>query len=624
MKGEKEETKGKNCKGSMCWKSEGTSMLELSSMKTRLVLAISGVSLATTVLIGVFFIYENVQDNRESIASYRQDLERNVETQLKEETQVAMSILDEYNKKAQSGEMTVDQAKKEAANRVRDLRYDNGKGYFWIDTKEGVNVVLLGRDVEGKSRIDLVDPNGVHFIQEMIKNGLQEGGGYTDLEFAKPGETEPLPKRNYTVLFKPFDWVIGTGVWIDDIDTAVAERTEIYNAKLRTQVLTSLGVMVVLQLIFIAFARYIGSNIAGPILKVTERMQVIGTGDFTLSQQDAAELDTLAARPDEIGTMAHAMKDMNEKVRELMRDVAQTAEYLAAASEELTSTADQAAEVSQAIADSVVNVAGACSEQFTDVETANDHTQKLTENMESFRKTLHMTSEKVDETSSVAEQGGKDVQTAVTSMQSIESNVGNIAKLIESLGENSKEIGTIVATISEIADQTNLLALNAAIEAARAGEHGRGFSVVADEVRKLAEQSQEAAGEIANRIGKIQKSTDEAVTAMHSGLDEVMAGTKTVQSTGTSFQGIVGMVGEVATSSANMQNAVVSLTNSIHEIDNAIAQINEKSRSVADEAQTVSASTEEETASMHEIADASRKLAEQAQDLQNAIAVFKI
>lgn len=624
MKGEKEETKGKNCKGSMCWKSEGTSMLELSSMKTRLVLAISGVSLATTVLIGVFFIYENVQDNRESIASYRQDLERNVETQLKEETQVAMSILDEYNKKAQSGEMTVDQAKKEAANRVRDLRYDNGKGYFWIDTKEGVNVVLLGRDVEGKSRIDLVDPNGVHFIQEMIKNGLQEGGGYTDLEFAKPGETEPLPKRNYTVLFKPFDWVIGTGVWIDDIDTAVAERTEIYNAKLRTQVLTSLGVMVVLQLIFIAFARYIGSNIAGPILKVTERMQVIGTGDFTLSQQDAAELDTLAARPDEIGTMAHAMKDMNEKVRELMRDVAQTAEYLAAASEELTSTADQAAEVSQSIADSVVNVAGSCSEQFTDVETANEHTQKLTDNMKEFRRTLRTTSEKVGETSNVAEQGGKDVESAVTSMQSIESNVGNIAKLIEGLGENSKEIGTIVATISEIAEQTNLLALNAAIEAARAGEHGRGFSVVADEVRKLAEQSQEAAGEIASRIGKIQKSTEDAVTAMHSGLSEVMEGTKTVQSTGTSFEGIVGMVGEVATSADDMRSSVKVLTASIDEISNAIAQINEKSRAVADEAQTVSASTEEETASMHEIADASRKLAEQAQDLQNAIAVFKI
>ena len=141
---------------------------------------------------------------------------------------------------------------------------------------------------------------------------------------------------------------------------------------------------------------------------------------------------------------------MNEKVRKLMQNVAQTAEYLAAASEELTSTADQAAEVSQSIADSVVNVAGSCSEQFTDVETANDHTQHLNTSMEQFRKTLADAGTKVQQTSEVAAQGGQDVQTAVTSMQSIESNVGNIAKLIEELGENSKEIGTIVATISEI------------------------------------------------------------------------------------------------------------------------------------------------------------------------------
>ena len=103
-------------------------MFDFSSMKTRLVMVIGGVSLASTILIGGFFIFENVRENQESIASYRQDLESNVETQLKEETQVAVSGLGEYNKKAQSGEMTVDQAKKEAADRVRALRYDDGKG----------------------------------------------------------------------------------------------------------------------------------------------------------------------------------------------------------------------------------------------------------------------------------------------------------------------------------------------------------------------------------------------------------------------------------------------------------------------------------------------------------------
>lgn len=599
-------------------------MPDLSSMKARLTMTISGVSIATTVLIGGFFLYDNYQESKTELVNYRQDLEQNVEKELKGETNVAYSIIDEYYKKQQAGELTEEQAKKEAADRIRDLRYDDGKGYFWIDTVSGDNVVLLGRDTEGKNRINAKDPNGFPYIQEINKNAQQEGGGYTRFAFPKPGETESLPKLSYSMCFQPYQWVLGTGIWIDEIDTTVAAREQKINDEFHASIMKCLGVMIVLQLIFIAFALYIGKTLADPIQKVTAHMENIGTGNFTLTDQEEAEMDALSARPDEIGKMAMAMRDMTEKVRKLMRNVVETAEYLAAASEELTSTADQAAEVSQSIAESVVNVAGSCSEQFTDVETATGETEKLTAHMENFRQVLHQTSDKVDETSDVATRGGQDVKTAVTSMQTIEKSVNNIAQLIEGLGQNSQEIGAIVGTISEIAEQTNLLALNAAIEAARAGENGRGFSVVADEVRKLAEQSQEAAGEIANRIGKIQQSTDDAVNAMHAGLNEVMAGTQTVESTGHSFEGIIGMVGEVSTSASSMHEAVKVLTASIDEINRAITEINEKSRSIADEAQTVSASTEEETASMQEIANASRKLAEQAQDLQNAIAVFKI
>lgn len=599
-------------------------MVQLSSMKTRLIAAISGVALASTILIGGIFIYKEVQSNRAQLASYRQDLSQNIDNSLKGETQVAYSILDEYYKKQQAGDLTEAQAKKEAADRIRDLRYDNGKGYFWIDTVSGDNVVLLGRDTEGKNRINAQDPNGVYFIKEINKHAQEEGGGYTDFAFPKPGEQTALPKRGYSMLFKPYQWVIGTGVWIDEIDTLVNARTDELNAQLRSSILTAVAVILVMLLIFIAFALYLGNSIARPIQKVTERMKIMGKGDFCLEGEAAIDVNELASRPDELGTMAHAMQDMNSQVRKLMQNVSQTAEYLAAASEELTSTADQAAEVSQSIANSVVDVAGSCSEQFTDVEMANKHTQELNENMTKFHEHLESTDKNVKETSRVAEEGGKDVDTAVKGMQSIESNVGHIADLIEELGNNSKEIGTIIATISEIADQTNLLALNAAIEAARAGEHGRGFAVVADEVRKLAEQSQQAAGEISGRISKIQSSTDEAVSAMHSGLQEVIEGTKTVQSAGTSFQGIVGMVEKVASNSSSMQEAVAKLNGSIQEINSAITQIDEKSRAVSEDAQSVSAATEEETASMHEIASASRKLAEQAQELQNAIAVFKI
>lgn len=600
-------------------------MLKISSMKTRLMLAIGGVSLVSTLCVGAYFIVSTVRDNHAQLAAYRTDLEESVGNQLKGETEVAYGILEEYYKKQQAGELTENQAKKEAADRVRDLRYDGGNGYFWIDTVDGNNVVLLGRkDVEGKNRFNAKDSNGYPFIQEINKAAQQEGGGFTRWTFPKPGETEPLPKYGYSIEFKPYQWVLGTGVWIDEIDAMVAQKEAALSASLRTSILEALGVMVLLQIILALFARYIGANIARPIMRMTERLGIMGTGDFRLEGEAAAEMEELASRPDELGTMAQAMQELNEKVRALMRNVAQTAEYLAASSEELTSSAEQAADVSQSIAESIVKVAGACSEQFDDVQTANEHTKKLTQHMQDFEGHLEETGQQVQKTSDVATEGRQGVATAVTGMQSIQTNVSHIAELIEGLGENSKQIGEIVDTIAGIAEQTNLLALNAAIEAARAGEHGRGFAVVADEVRKLAEQSQEAASEISERIGRIQSSTQEAVDAMHQGLSEVMDGTKTVQGAGTSFDGIASMVGKVAAASQAMQSSVERLKQSIGHIDAAVEEINTKSRSVADEAQTVSAATEEETASMHEIADASRKLAEQAQNLQNAIAVFKI
>ena len=594
-------------------------------MKTRLMLAICGVSIVSTLCIGAYFIVSTVRDNHAQLATYRADLEENVGNQLKGETEVAYGILDEYYKKQQAGELTEEQAKKEAADRVRDLRYDGGNGYFWIDTVDGNNVVLLGRkDVEGTNRFNAKDPNGYPYIQEINKSAQQEGGGFTRWMFPKPGETEPLPKYGYSIEFKPYHWVIGTGVWIDEIDAIIAQKEAKLAADLRTSILELLGVIVLLQILMALFSRYVGANIARPIVRTTERLVIMGTGDFRLEGEAAAEMQELASRPDELGTMAQAMQEMNEKVRALMRNVAQTAEYLAASSEELTSSAEQAADVSQSIAESIVKVAGACSEQFDGVQTAHEHTKKLTQHMQDFEGHLEETGQQVQKTSDVATEGRQGVATAVTGMQSIQTNVSHIAEIIEGLGENSKQIGEIVDTIAGIAEQTNLLALNAAIEAARAGEHGRGFAVVADEVRKLAEQSQEAASEISERIGRIQSSTQEAVDAMHQGLSEVMDGTKTVQGAGTSFEGIASMVGKVAEASRAMQSSVERLTQSIGRIDAAVEEINTKSRSVADEAQTVSAATEEETASMHEIADASRKLAEQAQNLQNSIAVFKI
>lgn len=220
--------------------------------------------------------------------------------------------------------------------------------------------------------------------------------------------------------------------------------------------------------------------------------------------------------------------------------------------------------------------------------------------------------------------GRESVEQAVAQIKLMAGQMNSSAKVVESLGERSNEIGQIVETISNIASQTNLLALNAAIEAARAGEAGRGFSVVAEEVRKLAEQSGEAATTIAQLIGAIQNDTNEAVVAIKKGNVQVQAGSEVVSQAGAAFahieQLIMGLYEQVEESLRNINE----VKESSNVISSAVSEIQKVSLEVANEAQTVSASTEEQAATMQEIVRASQELAEMAQDLQSEVRKFKV
>ena len=213
---------------------------------------------------------------------------------------------------------------------------------------------------------------------------------------------------------------------------------------------------------------------------------------------------------------------------------------------------------------------------------------------------------------------------AVVQMAHIEQTVIASAQVVAKLGDRSKEIGQIVDTISGIAGQTNLLALNAAIEAARAGEQGRGFAVVAEEVRKLAEQSQEAAKQIATLIGEIQSETDQAVVAMNNGTREVKLGAEVVNASGQSFQEITGLVMQVSGQVKEISAAIEQMASGSQQIVESVKQIDELSKTASGEAQTVSAATEEQSASMEEIASSSQALANLAQNLRQAVSKFQI
>lgn len=158
--------------------------------------------------------------NAADIEHNRITLYEQFDQRIKREVENCISVIEHFYEKQQSGEMTEAEAKKAAADRVRELRFGDSN-YFWVDTVEGVNVVLLGSDTEGTSRYSAQDSQGVYYVQEFIKNGLKEGGGYTDYKFPRPNQTDPMPKRAYTLLYKPYNWVIGTGNYVDDMDKVV-------------------------------------------------------------------------------------------------------------------------------------------------------------------------------------------------------------------------------------------------------------------------------------------------------------------------------------------------------------------------------------------------------------------
>ncbi|MDU4959110.1 MAG: HAMP domain-containing methyl-accepting chemotaxis protein [Sporomusaceae bacterium] len=357
--------------------------------------------------------------------------------------------------------------------------------------------------------------------------------------------------------------------------------------------------------------------ITAPVSAMVVLCERFAAGDFRLQEKQPE-------RHDEIGRLAGAMEQMREKLRDLMKQVANSAEQLAAASEQLTASAEQSAQAATQIAVSITDVAKGADEQLTATADTSAVVEQMSAGAEEMAASAAQVAAQSAEVGAKAAAGGESVEKAVGQMGQIEKTSQLVAESINTLGEQSQEIGQIVDTIAGIAGQTNLLALNAAIEAARAGEHGRGFAVVAEEVRKLAEQSQEAAKQIAQLIGNIQTDTEQAVANMTAGGREVKAGIEAVGVMGQTFHEIVNLVGQANEKIEGLSQAAQQIAVGSQNIVADVQRIDALSKDAASNSQTVSAATEEQSASMQQIAASSQSLAHLAQDLQTAVSRFQI
>ncbi|SHI92978.1 methyl-accepting chemotaxis protein [Propionispora hippei] len=401
--------------------------------------------------------------------------------------------------------------------------------------------------------------------------------------------------------------------WVVTVAAPEVEATRQSAALAKAMLIISIISLLVVGSFIVLIARQLARPIA-----------IIRDECLLLAQGDLRDREARVRTEDEIGQLAQGFRQMRDNLRALVMKIHSQSDQLAASSEQLTAGAGQSALAVNQVADSITTVAAGSSEQMTAVretvqvvEQMSDHIQKLAED------TVTVAAQSA-QAASQANDGDAAVSRAIEQMNQIEETVTGSARLVTELGERSKEIGQIVATISGIAGQTNLLALNAAIEAARAGEQGRGFAVVAEEVRKLAEQSQLATEQIAALINSIQTETDEAVTAMNNGTKEVKLGAEVVDAAGQAFREIVALINQVSGQVEGFSVAIGQLTQGSQQIVESVSQIENLSRKTAGEAQTVSAASEEQSASMEEIASSSQSLANLATELRDSVSKFQV
>lgn len=470
------------------------------SVRAKMIL-MAVVTLIGLLALGSVTIRQLQKLGKEVTATLEESIRDDYDESIKEQVENAISMLDAVYAKCEAGEYTLEEASKEGADLLRALRYGED-GYFWADTYEGDNVVLLGSDTEGTNRMETTDAAGYQMVKEIIRVGQEPEGGFTDYVFPKEGETEASPKRSYSKAFEPFGWVVGTGNYTDYIDTTVAEKTEKINAVINKTVVIILGIEAVIVVIAVGLCIYIGSSLTKAFQSALRYIGHIADGDFT-----HALPDHLKNRKDDFGVLGQELQKMKGQVSNLIGEVKKQGEEINGIVERVRGSVYVLSGNVEDVSATTQQLAAGMEETAASSETIKNMSHEI----EAAAKNIaYRSQDGAEQAASIHERATK-VQKDTNEQRAHASAIHNelhnsLTKALEE-AEVVKEIEVLSSAIMEITNQTNLLALNASIEAARAGEAGKGFAVVATEIGGLAEQSKQT-------VTKIQQVTQEVTSAV--------------------------------------------------------------------------------------------------------------
>jgi methyl-accepting chemotaxis protein len=474
--------------------------------------------------------------------------------------QTASGLLDYYHGLETAGTLTTEQAQKQAMEAIRGLRY-NQTDYFWINDLRPVMIMhpanpkLVGQDLSG-----IKDPDGFQVFNEMVTLAKAKGAGMVNYRWPKPGATDAVGKTSYITLFAPWGWIIGSGVYIDDVQAEFQQQ--VWKASS-----ISAGIILIMALLLIVIAR----SIVRPLNTTVDAMASIASGESDLTRSLQTDGN------DEVTQLARHFNAFTTKLRLVITQLQQSAVGLGHASTELGSNADQAQARSQQQSQQMEMVATAINEVTYGV-------QDVAKNAE------HAASEMRD-AESQAQQGQANIDSSLKQIDHLSGTIDQAVEVIRTLSSESTQIGGVLEVISSIAEQTNLLALNAAIEAARAGDQGRGFAVVADEVRLLAQRTQKSTAEIQAMIERLQTHSNAAVKVIGDSSRASQLTTEQAHLAGKSLTSISQALRNLNGLNASIASATLQQSQVVEDINQNVTQAAQLSQNTAIAAQQSTAAS---------------------------------